>query len=130
MNRIMNGTNTQTVTTSCMILSCATLKPDAAPSLFAGTAIEYSTSAMTRLLELEMPVPRERHEQIAPEEHRYGERHPRRLRNLASRHYRTSISAITVSANAARSGKHPAAYSSSAVGCAFTMNTFPPLCSV
>ena len=49
MNRIMNGTNTHTVTTSWMILSWATLSPDAAPSLFAGTAIMYSTRAMSQL---------------------------------------------------------------------------------
>ena len=49
MNSIMNGTNTHTVTTSWIIFSWATFSPDAAPTLFAGTAIMYSTSAISQL---------------------------------------------------------------------------------
>ena len=49
MKSSMNGMNTQTVITSWVILSCATFIPDAAPSRFAGTAIRYSTNAMSQL---------------------------------------------------------------------------------
>ena len=49
MKSSMNGMNTQTVITSCVILSCATFMPDAAPSLFAGTRMMYSTNAMSQL---------------------------------------------------------------------------------
>ena len=41
--------NTHTVMTSCIILSWATFIPDAAPILFAGTAMMYSTSAISQL---------------------------------------------------------------------------------